>query len=116
MNIPATVIPVAVKILNNAYVSLWELAGGQRMYGLKAADRGCRVYLPPPAANTMLTFFRADDGTSGHVARVHAKISAPLNGSATDYVSLAGAGDAITVIPSSDLTTWETLNYRMLLE
>lgn len=104
-------IPVCIDVVGQAYVSLFALSGGDRLYGLDASLRNVRAYLPPPTAGTRLTFFRVDDGSSECLARVSAKTTAKINGSATEYIDLALAGHAMEFVASPDLTTWRTANH-----
>ena len=104
-------IPVCIDVVDQGYVSLFALSGGDRLYGLDASAHNVKAYLPPPTAGTRLTFFRVDDGSSACLARVYAKTTAKINGSATEYVDLTLAGDAAEFVASPELTTWRTANH-----
>lgn len=106
MSVPTANIPVSAKAVNTAYVSLFDLSGGRRWYVLNAADVNVRIYLPAPTAGTRLVFVRGDDAANGYTARVYAKTTATLDGSATAYIDLLAAGDACEVVPNSDADGW----------
>jgi hypothetical protein len=108
VSIPTANLPLAVKVIDQAYCSLFDLSGGRRWYVLNAAVGNVRIYLPVPTAGTRLIFVRADSGASGRTARVYAKTDATLNGSATAYIDLILAGDAMEVIADSNLAGWMT--------
>jgi len=106
VSIPTANLPIYVKVIQQAYSSLFNLTGGWRYYVLDATDTSIRVYLPAPTAGTRLVFVRADDGSSGKTARVYAKTDATINGSATAYLDLYLAGDAVEVVPGVGAATW----------
>jgi hypothetical protein len=108
VSIPSANIPVAAKGVNTAYVSLFSLSGGRRWYVLNAESNNVRIYLPVPTAGTRLVFVRGDAGSSGFTARVYAKTTATINGSATAYIDLLLAGDACEAVPNSAATGWLT--------
>lgn len=103
-------IPLAIDVVDQAYVSLFSLSGGYRLYGLDGALRNIRAYLPVATAGTRLVFFRADSVASGCTTRIYPRTTASLNGSTTVYIDLYSPGDAIEVVPTADLSGWVTLN------